>query len=228
MTLPGQQLKRDYCHRDTPPNRAGPGHATEKASPAAPRKGPPLKVGCAGHAATPSGDLSPWLTWGIRSAAGLRPFGHPSPGRGRFGWESNWRGLPENAEMRFSGARIPDTFGPFTARSIRAQQAGSDAAVEPTPALFWSPVIEGETARVEALSTRAGGKWFPCGCPRYSTWGICFSIPTKRTFQKSAARRACNIDVKLRDGAQRFKCRSSQIIYSDARAVIYARAPCQR
>lgn len=75
-------------------------------------------------------------------------------------------GLPENAEMRFFGSKNSDTFGPFTARSIRAQQAGSDAAVEPTPALFWSPVIEGETAGVEVYLPGPVESGFPMRAPK--------------------------------------------------------------
>ena len=68
--------------------------------------------------------------------------------------------------MRFFGSKNSDTFGPFTARSLRAQQAGSDAAAEPTPALFWSPVIEGETAGVEIYLPGPVESGFPMRAPK--------------------------------------------------------------
>ncbi len=153
MSFPDKQLKRDYRATAIPLQIVlDPVTATEKSTLAAPRKDQPLKVGFAREMPPPyQGDLYPWLSWEALPGDGqVAAFSVTSPGARALRVAIELEGLPENAEMRFFGSKNSDTFGPFTARSMRAQQLGGNAAdAEPTPALFWSPVIEGETAGVE-------------------------------------------------------------------------------
>jgi hypothetical protein len=72
-------------------------------------------------------------------------FSITSPGASALRVAIDLEGLPEETEIRFFGSKNSETFGPFTARSIRAQQAvGNSADTESAQVLFWSPVIEGK------------------------------------------------------------------------------------
>ena len=202
ITLPGQQLKRDYLATAIPLQIVlDPVTATEKAPLAPPRKGQPLKVGFARDMPPPyQGDLSPWLTWESLPGGGrVAAFSVTSPGARAIRVGIELEGLPENAEMRFFGSKNSDTFGPFTARSIRAQQAGSDAAVEPTPALFWSPVIEGETAGVEVYLPGPVESGFPMRAPKIQHLRYSLQYPDEKNLSEIGSAAACNIDVKCRD-----------------------------
>ncbi|MDG4553828.1 MAG: hypothetical protein P9E24_06220 [Candidatus Competibacter sp.] len=223
MTLPAQPLKRDYRTTAIPLQVVlDPVTATEKATLAAPRKGQPLKVGFARDMPPPyQGDLSPWLTWESLPGDGrVAAFSVTSPGARAIRVGVELEGLPENAEMRFFGSKNSDTFGPFTARSLRAQQAGSDAAgTETAPTLFWSPVIEGETAGVEIYLPGPVESGFPMRASKIQHLAYSLQYPDEKDLSGIGSSAACNIDVKCRDTVPSdLSAAVAKIIYSDAQS----------
>ena len=220
MNYPNQQLKRDYRVAAIPLQIVlDPVTATEKSTLATPRKDQPLKVGFAREMSPPyQGDLSPWLTWeSLPDGGRVAAFSVTSPGGRAIRLGIELEGLPENAELRFFGSKNPDTFGPFTARSLRAQQAGSNTAAEPTPALFWSPVIEGETAGVEIYLPGPVESGFPMRAPKIQHLAYSFQYPDEKRLFDIGGSGSCNIDVKCRSTLpDNLSAAVAKIIFSNA------------
>ena len=181
MTLPGQQLKRDYLATAIPLQIVlDPVTAAEKATLAAPRKGQPLKVGFARDMPPPyQGDLSPWLTWESLPGGGqVAAFSVTSPGARAIRVGIELEGLPENAEMRFFGSKNSDTFGPFTAP---ARPAGGERCRRRTDPGF--VLVAGDRGRDHwggGLSARAGGKWVSDAGAQDTAPGIFASVSRRK------------------------------------------------
>lgn len=116
----------------------------------APAKGQPLQIGF--PRAIPAeyrGDLRSLLTWRRADGAMTAAFGVTSPAAQSLRLGLRVARLPDGAEFRFFGVRLPaQVFGPFTTRDMlagtkEATDTGNDRAV------FWSPVVAGDTIAVE-------------------------------------------------------------------------------
>jgi lysyl endopeptidase len=189
-----------------------------------------LKVGFARAMPPPyQGDLSPSLSWESLPGGGrVAAFSITSPGARALRVAIDLEGLPEETEMRFFGSKNSETFGPFTARSIRAQQAGSDSAdTESAQALFWSPVIEGETAGVEIYLPASVEGGFPIRAPKIQHLTIRFSIQTTKNLSQigssALATSTSNAGIPC---PSNLSAAVAKIIFSDTKIVIYAREPC--
>jgi lysyl endopeptidase len=116
----------------------------------APAKGAPLQIGFPRPIpAEYRGDLSSLLTWRRADGAMTAGFTVTSPAARALRLGLRVARLPDGAEFRFFGVSGPtQTFGPFTASDMvagakDATDTGNDGAV------FWSPVVAGDTIGVE-------------------------------------------------------------------------------
>ncbi len=204
MYLPDKSLKQDYSVTAIPLQIVLDAVTTteEKAALATQRKDQPLKVGFARAMPQPyEEDLSPSLSWKLLSDGGqVAAFSITSPGARALRVAIDLEGLPEETEIRFFGNKNSETFGPFTARSIRAQQAvGNSANTESAQALFWSPVIEGETAGVEIYLPASVEGGFPIRAPKIQHLTYSFQYPDIKSLSSIGLSGSCNIDVKCQN-----------------------------
>ncbi|MGB5063369.1 MAG: trypsin-like peptidase domain-containing protein [Candidatus Competibacter sp.] len=222
MSFSDKQLKQDYSVTAIPLQIVLDAVTVteEKAALATQRKDQPLKVGFAREVPPPyQGDLYPWLSWEALPGDGrVAAFSVTSPGARALRVAIDLEGLPEETEMRFFGSKNSEIFGPFTARSIRAQQAGGNpASSEPSPTLFWSPVIEGETAGVEIYLPASVEGGFPIRAPKIQHLTDSFQYPDEKRLSDIGRSGSCNIDVKCRDTVpSNLSAAVAKIIFSDA------------
>lgn len=110
-------------------------------------KGRPLPIGF--PRAIPAeygGDLGSRLTWVRRDDGGATAaFAVTSPSAQALRLALHVDRVPDGAELRFfSVSGQTKVYGPFTARDMRrGQKEGADGTTE--RAIFWSPVVEGDT-----------------------------------------------------------------------------------
>ncbi|MDG4554071.1 MAG: trypsin-like peptidase domain-containing protein [Candidatus Competibacter sp.] len=221
MHFSDKQLKRDYGAAAPPLQIVlAPVTATEKATLATQRKDQPLKIGFAREVPPPyQGDLYPWLTWeSLPDGGRVAAFSVASPGARALRVAIELEELPENAEVRFFGGNNAEVFGPFTAGSIRAQQAGGNpAGSEPPSSLFWSPVIEGETVGVEIYLPSPGAGGFPIRAPKVQHLSYSLQYPDTKSLSEIGRSGSCNIDVKCRGTVpSNLSAAVAKIIFSDA------------
>ena len=221
LSSPDKQLKQDYSVTPIPLQIVLDAVTTteEKAALATQRKDQPLKVGFARAMPQPyQEDLSPLLSWKLLPDGGqVAAFSITSPGARALRVAIDLGGLPEETEIRFFGSKNSETFGPFTARSIRAQQTvGNSADTESARALFWSPVIEGETAGVEIYLPASVEGGFPIRAPKIQHLTQSFQYPEAKNLSQIGSSGSCNIDVKCRDTLpDNLSAAVAKIIFSD-------------
>jgi len=116
----------------------------------APTKGQPLQIGFPRPVpAEYRGDLRSLLTWRRADGAMTAAFTVTSPAAHALRLGLRVARLPDGVEFRFFGVSRPtEVFGPLTARDVladakEAADTGNDSAV------FWSPVVTGDTIGVE-------------------------------------------------------------------------------
>ncbi len=204
MSFTDKQLKRDYSVTAIPLQIVldAVTATEEKAALATQRKDQPLKVGFARALPQPYHEnLSPSLSWELLPDGGrVAVFSITSPDARALRVAIDLEGLSDEAELRFFGNKNSETFGPFTARSIRAQQAmGNSVDTESARALFWSPVIEGETAGVEIYLPASVTDEFSIRAPKIQHLTYSLEYPNEENFFEIGSSASCNIDVKCRD-----------------------------
>ncbi|MDZ7621713.1 MAG: trypsin-like peptidase domain-containing protein [Candidatus Competibacteraceae bacterium] len=131
--------------------------------------------------------------------------------------------LPEGVEVRFFGANDEQVHGPFTVKSHRAGLHGEHAlqksAQSATDALFWSPVIEGETAGVEIYVPGEVGHDFSIEAPQIQHLVYSVLNPDDKALQDIGRSGACNIDVKCRTTTPNdLSGAVAKIIFTDGRS----------
>ncbi|MCB1825473.1 MAG: trypsin-like peptidase domain-containing protein [Candidatus Competibacteraceae bacterium] len=220
MSSPGKQLKQDYRVTAIPLQIVLDAVTTaEKSTLAAPRKNQPLKVGFAREVPQPyQEDLFPSLSWELLPDGGrVAAFSVTSPGARAIRVAIDVEGLPEETEMRFFGRKNSEIFGPFTARAIRAQQAGGNSSnTESAQDLFWSPVIEGETAGVEIYLPASVEGGFPIRAPKIQHLTYSLQYPNEENLFDIGSSAYCNIDVKCRDTVpDNLSAAVAKIIFTD-------------
>ena len=200
---PEKQLKQDYSTVAVPLEIVlDPVADAEKSALARPEKGRPLQIGFGRDLPEIyQGDLYPRLTW-VHAAGGgeVATFAVTSPGARAIRVAIAADRLPASAEVRFFGRKNAEVFGPFRAAEVRSRPDDASRAGTETPAaeLFWSPVIEGDTAGVEVhVASRAEGPFL------MRVAGIqhlmeSVQYPDGKRLSDIGDAGACNIDVRCR------------------------------
>lgn len=129
-----------------------PVNANEKAALGVSHKGQPLKVGFARSLPIQyQEDIQPLLTWEIVADGGkVAAFLVHSPEASGIRLGLHLQAFPITAELRFFNLTQPlQTFGPFSAATLRARQP------------FWSPTVTGENIGVEIYLPASISTQFP-------------------------------------------------------------------
>ena len=200
-----KRLKQDYTVTPIPFQIVlDPVSPIEKNAQAIRRKGERLKIGF-GRDLPQSyqGDLYPWLSWRELPGYGrVATFSIASPEAKALRVAIKLDRLSEGVEVRFFGANDEQVHGPFTAESQRARPLDEATLREPaqsaTDALFWSPVIEGETAGVEIYVPGDVGHDFAIEAPEIQHLVYSVRNPDDKALQELGQSGACNMDVKCR------------------------------
>ena len=195
---------------------------TEKSMLAPSGKDQPLKIGFAREVPQPyQDDLSSWLSWktlfdGSRVAA----FSVSSPDAQAIRVGIDVADLPEAAEIRFFSSKNSESFGPFTVKSIRAQPTGGGANdTASTATLFWSPVIEGETAEVEIDLPASVESGFAIRVPKIQHLAYSLQYPDEKRLSDIGESESCNIDIKCHDTVpSNLSAAVAKIIFNDSTA----------
>ncbi len=215
--LTAPRLKRDYRAATIPLQiTLDPATLAEKTTLATQRKDQPLKIGFT-REVPPSyqGNLYPWLSWeSLPDGGRTTAFSLTSPGARAIRVAMDLEGLPQGVEVRFFSLKNSEIFGPFTARSSRVQNV---ASAEPTPALFWSPVIEGETAGVEIYLPASVTGEFSIEAPKIQHLAHSLQDSDAKSLSGIGSSGSCNIDVKCRDTVpNNLSAAVAKIIFSTA------------
>jgi len=122
--------------------------------------------------------------------------------------------LPEGVELRFFSLEMPtQVFGPFTVRDLRPES--KDAAQTATEAaLYWSPVIEGETIGVELRLTKPAqqaGFVLEISQVSHLVHSVLESIKRLAEIGHSGS---CNIDVRCRTVDDAIRASTAKIIFT--------------
>ncbi len=200
---PQEQLKQDYAVMPIPFQIVLEVVSdAEKAGLLVQRKGEPLKIGFGRD--LPQwyrGDLAPELVWDDLPEGGrVAAFSITSPEAKAIRVGLRLDRLPEGVEVRFFSLQNGQSYGPFTVKSTRLHLVG-DEAHEPDAAaesLFWSPVIEGDTAGVEIYAPATVVEPFAIEAPQVQHLGYSVQDPDDKALQDIGRSGACNIDVKCR------------------------------
>ncbi|MBE2293669.1 MAG: hypothetical protein IAF00_01920, partial [Phycisphaerales bacterium] len=195
---------------------------TEKSMLVPSGKDQPLKIGFAREVPQPyQDDLSSWLSWkSLSDGTQVAAFSVSSPDAQAIRVGIDVADLPEAAEIRIFGSKNSESFGPFTVKSIRAQPTGGGTnSTESAATLFWSPVIEGETAEVEIGLPASVESGFSIRVPKIQHLAYSLQYPNEKRLSEIGESGSCNIDIKCRDTVPSdLSAAVAKIIFSDNQA----------
>jgi hypothetical protein len=202
-------LKRAYKQADIPFQiTLDPPAQAEKAAMAA-RKDQPLQIGFGRD--IPSAHVKPSLTWTALPDGGhTAAFTVTSPGARGIRLALVAPRMEKGVELRFFDAQMSPVNGPFTAREVSKSArrkaggavTGKKASSGDTANVFWSPVIEGETAGVEIyLPATVDPSSFSISIPRVSHLVHSASSNHEKSLSDIGDSGACNVDLACRSTA---------------------------
>ncbi len=197
-------------------------------------KNQPLKIGFGRD--LPShyrGDLQPLLTWTPKAdGAQIGTFSVTSPGAKALRLALQAERLPEGVEVRFFSFSLPEqVFGPFTRRDIMKQALQRESANEKKPlskgstvstedeALFWSPVIEGDTLGVEIFAPSLEAQ-YALSLKLVQVSHLAYSLlsPDEKSLSDIGRSGSCNIDVVCQTIPGNLQNAVAKIIFSEGGA----------
>ncbi len=166
-------------------------------------KGEALKIGFGRDLPQPyQGDLFPLLPWKDLEYDHVATFSITSPEAKSIRVAMNLALLPEGVEVRFFSEKNSQIYGPYTSESHRFQHSESELIENSNQLskdmLFWSPVIEGETAGVEIYIPAGSRNDFSVEIPQIQHLVYSVMDPDDKALSGIGSSGACNIDVRCR------------------------------
>lgn len=207
VLLPDKNLKRDYSKTPIPLQiKLEVVTTPEKASLATQPKDQPLKIGFSREVPLAyQGDLYSQLQWEAVPDGQVATLEITSPNARAVRLALQLNGLPTNAEIRFFGTKNTEVFGPV---------------VIPTDSPLWSPVIAGDTARVEIyLPSSVNSNLVAFQIKLIGIQHLVYSpqYPQEKDLADIGTAGSCNIDVKCSNTSPSdLSAAVAKIIYSDS------------